>query len=89
MTEHNYEHLYDVPIETLNLSDEAWKAVSRVGMTTVGDCIDHYQRYGNGAMICVPGLFMQIMENEVMEKIKAHGYWQYVTSSLNNQNDRG
>ncbi|MEQ8675588.1 MAG: hypothetical protein RLP44_30715 [Aggregatilineales bacterium] len=79
MTEHNYDHLYDVPIETLDLSDEASKAVRRHGLENVGDCVDFYNR--NSAPGSVRGLFLHYMANEVMEKIKAHGYWQFVDAA--------
>lgn len=73
----SHEHLYDVPIEDLDLSDIAVKALKRTAMTTVGDCIDFHQISAN-AMITVRWPLFQVMDGEVEQKMKAHGYWSFV-----------
>ncbi len=74
-----HEHLYDVPIEQLELSVFAIKALKKTGMTTVGDCVDFYVR-GADAMISACHDFFIATAREVQEKMKEHGYWSYVES---------
>ena len=80
-SESPHEHLYDVPIEQLELSAIAITALKRTGITTVGDCVDFYQR-GADAMITARHEFFTVTAGEVQEKMKAHGYWSYVESNV-------
>jgi hypothetical protein len=41
---HKHQHLYDVPVVILGLSDKAMRALENVGITSVGDCIDFFVR---------------------------------------------
>jgi hypothetical protein len=68
-----------MPIEELGLSEVAINALKRTGMTTVGDCIDHYHVSAN-SMISAPSSLFKAMDDEVEEKLKAHGYWSFVES---------
>jgi DNA-directed RNA polymerase subunit alpha len=78
--QHDYKHLYEVPIEELGLSDEAINSLKRTGMTTIGDCIDFYNRIKD-ALIPMRPPFGSVMANEVAQKIKAYGYWIYVNDA--------
>ena len=73
----SHGHLYEMPIEALGLSEVAIKALKRTGMTTVGDCIDHYHVSAN-AMISAPSSLFKAMDSEVAQQLKAHGYWSFV-----------
>jgi hypothetical protein len=37
-----HEHLYDISIEALELSDRVIKALKKVSITSVGDCIEFF-----------------------------------------------
>ncbi|MBI5668208.1 MAG: hypothetical protein HZC41_09395 [Chloroflexi bacterium] len=65
--------LYDVPIETLGLSEDALQELKRVGITSIGDCLDHYAR-GKNAMMPATSGFLHAMANEVKQKLQQHGY---------------
>jgi hypothetical protein len=78
--QHGYKNLYEVSIEELGLSDEAIRTLKRTGMTTIGDCIDFYNR-PKGAMIVMMPPFGSVMNSEVVQKIQAHGYWIYVNDA--------
>jgi hypothetical protein len=70
----NWEHLYAMSVETLGLSEAALKSLKRVGVTIVGDCLDHFSRYGSGNCILVHPNFMRTMETEVLSRLVEHGY---------------
>ena len=72
--QNNREHLFNIPIETLGLSESAIKILGRVSVTSVGDWLDHFSRYGSGATIYTSYGFMQTMETEVLKKLVEHGY---------------
>ncbi|MEP7292586.1 MAG: hypothetical protein ABI835_12445 [Chloroflexota bacterium] len=69
----DWEHLYEVSIETLELSETALASLRRLGVTSVGDCLDHFSRYGS-VTISVPFGSLKIMETEVLDKLVQHGY---------------
>jgi hypothetical protein len=75
-----YQALYNVPIETLGLSETAIKAIKRTGITTVGDCVDFFTLIGSGNTITTYSDLFGIMETEVKPKLEAHGYWPLDTS---------
>lgn len=75
----NHEHLYEVPIEQLGLSDEAIRVLKKRAVMTVGDCIDFYNRDRvKGALILIMPPFGSVMRNDVEQKVKEQGYWKYV-----------
>ena len=68
-----YEHLYNVPIEELALSESVTRVLGRVAITSIGDCIDVLQRWGEPAGI--PPDLAQAMVTEVKPKLEELGYW--------------
>ncbi len=71
-----YNHLYDISIDTIDFSDKARIAMLRTGITSIGDILDCYLR-GNNAMDGVSIRLIPFLYDEIEEKIKAYGYWQY------------
>jgi hypothetical protein len=69
-----YDYLYTIPIEELGLSDKTIEILKSVGVTFVGDCVDHFVRAGD-VMIEVPFGLLEAMDEEVKPKLAAHGYW--------------
>lgn len=73
-----HDALYHIPIETLGLSEKAIKGAKRLGVISVGDCVDFFVRIKGGAG---PGTlphdheFLEAMFTEVEPKLQAHGYW--------------
>jgi predicted RNase H-like HicB family nuclease len=65
--------LYEIPIETLGLSDEAIKVVKRTGITTVGDCIK-FLALDSFSLLTIAPPFHQIMYTEVLPKLYELGY---------------
>lgn len=65
---------YEIPIEKLGLSVSTINKLKRIGMNSVGDCIDFFER-GNNAMINVPFGLIGAMVGEVKVKLIEHGYW--------------
>jgi len=74
-----HKHLYDVHMEILNLSDKTFQALFRVGISTVGGCIDHLNR-GNDAMTVPLRGYGAKEHQELAEKVKAYGYSSYLNS---------
>jgi len=77
----DYEHLFDISITTLNLSDKAYKALMKTGMSTVGDCVDFYIR-GNDVLISARTSSFEVLANELKEKMVEFGYWDFVEKHL-------
>ncbi|GAB5494063.1 MAG: hypothetical protein Phog2KO_42780 [Phototrophicaceae bacterium] len=77
MDELSYQHLYEIPISDLELSDKAYRALKRTGMTSIGDCIDFYIRLPN-VMISARPSFIQVIVTEVKQKVKDAEYWHFV-----------
>ena len=69
-----HDALHEIPVESLGLSEAAIKVVLRMGMTTVGDCVDFFVR-GADAMIPIRPPAINLMYNEVKPKLEEHGYW--------------
>ncbi len=67
--------LYEIPIETLGLSEKAIKAAKRLGVTSIGDCVDHFVRITSGIAGSAPHEFFEAMETEVKPQLETHGYW--------------
>jgi DNA-directed RNA polymerase alpha subunit len=65
--------LYDIPIETLDLSESALDELKRVGMTSIGDCLLFYTWRGN-ATIQVRGNLIEPRYTEIKQKLQQHGY---------------
>ena len=65
--------LYGIPIDVLGLSDNAKLLLARVGVETVGDCVDYFNR-GIDVMCEAPFGFFDVMANEVRLKLIEHGY---------------
>ena len=66
-----HDHLYEASIDELNLSEEGSSFLVKLGITSIGDCIDLYNR-GKDAMISVPpGYFEmeQAIKAELEEKL--------------------
>lgn len=76
-TPNPHEHLYETPIEELELSDTAINALKKTGITNVGDCIDFYLRLPD-VLISARPVFFRVIRGEVKEKMKEHGYWTFV-----------
>ena len=71
-----HKHLYEVSVEVLDLSEIAARTLARTGITTVGDCIDFFNR-GMDALASARSPAFRAMQ-EVRQKLKQHGYWEYV-----------
>jgi hypothetical protein len=67
------DEFYEIPLEELGLSEVAMEVIKRTGITTVGDCIDHFAR-GADVLITVSGDFINVMEYEVKPKLEERGY---------------
>ena len=77
-----YNHLYEIPVEKLELSTEAIKQLKRTGITSIGDCIDFYIR-GDDVLLPARPPFFTIMGGEVKNKLMTSGYWSFVEDNLN------
>jgi hypothetical protein len=69
-----YDYLYEIPVEELGLSDKTIRIVKRTGITSVGDCVDFFERAGQ-AMETAPFDFFKEMRTVVETKLEEHGYW--------------
>lgn len=68
-----YEKLYYVLIEELDLSNSTINILKRQGITTLGDCIDFYSVSRSGT-VQVKYEFAEVMFNEVLDQLKRAGY---------------
>ena len=67
-------NLYEAMIEELDLSEETIKNVHRLGVTTIGDCIDFFARVPD----TTPPhdmLFLEAMFDVVLPLLEQQGYW--------------
>ncbi len=82
-TEQNdpFEHLYAVPLDVLELSEEAYQRVVNSGVDNVGDCLHSYGLF-KSAMVSISSDGLELMFGEVKEKLIEHGYWSYVENDL-------
>jgi hypothetical protein len=71
--EENY--LNAIPIETLGILDNSINHLHRLGMTSVGDCIDFLQR-GNNATPSFHLGFWDAFSMDVVPRLREHGYWE-------------
>ena len=69
-TNNNY---YDVPVQTLGISQNAIMLLARVGVQSVGDCVDFYER-GSDALIQVPLGLLDKFDAEVIPALRQQGY---------------
>jgi DNA-directed RNA polymerase alpha subunit len=77
-----YHHLFEVPIEHLKLSVRGSSIIRRLGITTVGDCVDFYRRGMEGsASVAIRQQSVQIMYGEVQLKMKEYGYWSFIEAA--------
>jgi hypothetical protein len=68
--------LYEMPIEDLSLSQTAINKVKRTGITTVGDCIDFFERIEQGVFGGIrPDDSFEALFDDVKPKLEAQGYW--------------
>lgn len=65
--------LHNIPVTTLGISENTIQLLSRVGIETVGDCLD-FHRIGGDAMITVPFGLITAFDNEVRPKLLEYGY---------------
>ena len=72
MLEH-WKHLYAVPISELKLSEKTLHSLYRHGVTSVGDCLDHFLRISNADQASRGG-FVNFMHAEVLDKLVECGY---------------
>jgi hypothetical protein len=72
--ESQHNELYDIPIDVLALSENTTHLLERVGVASVGDCINILQRTGD-ALIEVPLGFGEAIQTEVKPKLQLLGYW--------------
>lgn len=70
-----YEHLYEVPIDMLNLSNDAMGALKSVGITNVGECIRVLEAWRDGNSTGGTRLLMRAMWQEIKPKLQELGYW--------------
>jgi len=76
-----YKHLYDVPIETMRLSKKEFNALKRTGVTSIGDCLDFFNR-GSGAMdVGILRGFQEEDYTDLMKKLIDHGHGIYLLNS--------
>lgn len=80
MSQSPYEHLYAISTQALELSQKAEKSLQRLGVTTIGDCVDFFNMEGH-AMITVRGGFLSAMYDEVKPALIQQGYWQFVSQT--------
>ncbi|MEL6149212.1 MAG: hypothetical protein AAFV33_01590 [Chloroflexota bacterium] len=72
-----HKHLYDVSIDVLELSEQAWSVCVRGGMRRIGDLVDFYRR-GPDAMIDSRPPAFQLLTGEIKQSLIDKGYWHYV-----------
>jgi DNA-directed RNA polymerase subunit alpha len=65
-------HLYDVPIEELDLAMRTYNCLKRAGITSVGDILERLER-GPSEMMAIRN-FGQKSLDELIEKLKEKGY---------------
>lgn len=70
---HINDNYYDVPVETLGISQDAITLLARVGVQSVGDCVDFYNR-GGDALIQVPLGLLDKFDTEVIPALRQQGY---------------
>lgn len=70
--------LYHLPVTAIELSESAINRLGKSSIVTVGDCVDVFIVWQSGAMVSAPFELVEIMINEVAEKLKEFGYWGFV-----------
>jgi len=81
-----YKHLYDISIDELKLSIEAYNPLKRMGIESVGDIIDLYIRGTHTISLRTPP-FGKIITGEVKERLVDADYWKYVENYRNDKLD--
>jgi hypothetical protein len=69
--------LYDISVSELEMSYQIFDLFRRMGITSLGDCVDFYEQ-GNNAMITTHLGFIEAMETikpEVKAMLKEKGYF--------------
>ena len=74
----SYEHLYDMPVEDLGLSQDAMNPLFRTGITSIGDVIDLWRRLQSPPMHGTIRGFAQHIDTIESKLIKL-GYDKYYT----------
>ena len=75
---HPHEHLYDVSIDVLNLSEYAKQNLLSTHIESIGDLADYYHRPLGGGTLYAKRWIMDLMNGEVKEKMRAAGYGDYL-----------
>lgn len=78
----DYLALHAKELDVLSLSAKSHKLLIDVGVETIGDCADYFLttriiRTSNERFDVI-----QVMETEVMDKLKEQGYWATVSNWL-------
>ena len=72
MTTSTPSDLYTLPIEELGLSDENLRLIHRSEITSIGNCIDFFER---GAVTGVDSDVLKVMFGVVLPLLENQGYW--------------
>ncbi len=64
--------LYTLSIEQLGLTEESLRLVHRADITSIGDCIDFFER---GAVTGVDSAVLKVMFGVVLPLLEKQGYW--------------
>ena len=77
MTDMSRKMLYDIPIQKLNLSVKPMNFCLRLGVTTVGDCVDAVDRllFPSGGTISVPAGTREVCLEHVLPALLKQGFW--------------
>jgi hypothetical protein len=70
----DHDALYAIPLDVLNLSDNALKALARAEVTSVGDCVDLLTRWSQTTVNAQFALLNAIYV-EARPKLIELGYW--------------
>lgn len=67
--------LYEIPIERLGASTEAVDTIKKLGITSVGDCVDFFVRAIAGGTTGATPQVIKAMIEEIKPKLLERGYY--------------
>jgi DNA-directed RNA polymerase alpha subunit len=85
--EPEYQALHEIPIEQLGLSPETVHLLKETGITSIGDCVDLYHLF-RYATVSISSRVVEVLVNDVKEKLQEHDYWKHVEENLENRGNK-
>ena len=73
MEKHMDESWYDISLESLGCSEDSITILTRIGLSSVGDCVD-YLYHMNSSTINMPSFALSALFDEVVPQLAKSGY---------------